>query len=103
MTKGDLDPQKSMNNVEEFKGYANYLCENQGVLWRYLLVNFELSISINTLYSFCVNIRTQVKSGVQDSESTSTNWVFKAFHNLLEQIKFHFTGLINLPYNVITF
>ena len=25
MTKSDLDPQKNLNNVEEFKGYFDYL------------------------------------------------------------------------------
>ena len=32
MTKSDLDPMKNLNNVEQLKVYANYLCENYGHL-----------------------------------------------------------------------
>ena len=66
MTKSDLDPQKSLNNVEEFKGYVNYLRENENILWRHLLVSDELSIDTNRVNSYCANMMTQYKLGMWD-------------------------------------
>ena len=47
MTTSDLDPQKNLNNVEEFEGYANYLRDNKNDLYKHLLVSDELSIDTN--------------------------------------------------------
>ena len=102
MTKSDLHPQKNLNNVEDFKGYVNYLCENKNVLWIQLLVS-GVSIDTNRVHKYCENMRIQYKLGVWDIELINKNSVFKPFHDLLKQIQFPFHDYFNFSYNVITF
>ena len=59
-------------------------------------MNGELLINNSSVYRFCANLRTKYKSGVWDLESATTEGVFKAFHDFLEQTQFPFTGLILL-------
>ena len=92
MKKSDLDAQKYLNNIEEFKEFVGYLRENEIILWRHLSVSGALSINTNRVYSCCANMRTQYKLFVWGTESTRTNGVFKPFHDLLEQIQFSFHG-----------
>ena len=90
MTKNNLDLQKNLNNVEEFKGCVDYLHAKESVLWRQLLVSSELSIDTSKVNSYCVTMRTQYKLGVWDIESTTTHGVFKLFHDLLDKFNFPF-------------
>ena len=83
-------PTENLNNVEELKGYADYLRDNENVLWRHLLVSGELLIKTNKVNSYYANMRTQYKLDMWDTELTSKNGVFKPFHDLLEQIQFLF-------------
>ena len=81
-----------MNNVEQFKGYVDYLRENENVLWRQLLVSGELSIDTQKVHRFFANVRNKYKNGVWDLKLTSTVGVFRPFHDFLDQIQFLFRG-----------
>jgi len=92
MNNNDLDLIKLLNNVEQFKGYVDYLRENENILWRHLLVSGELSIDTHKVHRFCANIRNKYKNGVWDLKLTSKVGVFRPFHDSLEQIQFLFRG-----------
>ena len=92
MTTSDLDLQKNLNNLEEFKRNVNYLRGTKNDLWIHLLVSGELSIDTKKVHSYYKNARTHYKLDVWDTKPTNKMGVFRPFHNLLEHIQFHFTG-----------
>ena len=90
---------KFLNNVEQFKGYVDYLRENENVLWRHLLVSGELSTDTHKVFSFCANVRNTYKSGAWDL--TSRSQLVYLDHFMIFESKSNVSFVVKLMFLII--